>query len=329
MYGYCTTGTITIAPSFSKESSGTDAILLLLISLVAIAGVVLVFTLLWFGFKYLMNFPRPTSFPNPQECRWRDRTRYSMHVLVDDIRARRASGLPIDPLDIVSEKPPWSISLRIALPTLQPHVAYPDPQCQITTPFFTRLPAEIRGLIYEQVIYDELASFTGLRIRNNAMLAPAIAQTCKAFSDEVRSVQLRLADETDCIVSWLVPCMTPSCLLALLSTLKEYQEVLLRDVWPGGQAHRPPGRLKLVQVKGFGVEIRLSKWAMVLLRTRWTPVAGPCWPDEGTVERMEQDEPSPKLVQLVDGCFESAGSSCRRWGGRGRRADPKMWETWE
>ncbi|OQO14621.1 hypothetical protein B0A48_00002 [Cryoendolithus antarcticus] len=261
--------------SAQSGESGMDAILLLLLCIVIVAGVVLLLALLWFGFKYLMNLPRPTSFPNPQECRWRDRIRYGMHVLIGDIRARRASGLPIDPLDIVSEKPPWSISLRIALPTLQPHIAYPNSQCQTTSPFFMRLPAELRVLIYEQVIYNELASSTALRINNNALIAPAIAQTCKALSDEVRPVQLRLADETDCIVSWMVPYLTPNCLLALLATLKEYQEVLLRDLWPGDQALRPPGRFKLVQVKGFGVDIQLSKWGMVLLRTRWTPVAGP------------------------------------------------------
>ncbi|KAK6431999.1 hypothetical protein LTR95_011832 [Oleoguttula sp. CCFEE 5521] len=273
--GPTTTMSMRNAPKHPNEGSGTDAILLLLQCLGIVAGVALLFALPWFGLKYLMGLPRLRGLHTAQEARWRDRIQYSMRALVEDIRSRRSAGLPIDPLDIDSDVPPWSIGLRTALPRLRNLITYADADSQSASPFFARLPVEIRVLICEQVIYEELASSTGLRCKERHLIVSALARTCKQLYNEICPMQRRLADDTDCIVSWQVPRIAPSCLLALLATLKEYHEIMLEDLWAGDYALLPPGRHKVVQVKGFGVEIRLSKWGMGLLREKWTPVAGP------------------------------------------------------
>ncbi|OQO06495.1 hypothetical protein B0A48_08278 [Cryoendolithus antarcticus] len=264
------------APRAQSGGSGTDAMCLLLLCFSIVAGVVLLIAILWLGFKYLMCPPRLKGLPTTQETRWRDRViQYSMRILVEDIRSRRSAGLPIDPLDINSEIPPWSIGLRTALPRLRRLITYPGPDSQSASPFFARLPAELRVLIYEQVNYDELASSTGLRCNKRRLIVPLPARTCKHIYNEMCPMQRRLADDTDCIVSWLIPRIAPSCLLDLTATLEEDHEIMLEHLWAGEYALLPPGRHQFVQIKGFGVEIRLSKWGMGLLREKWTPASGP------------------------------------------------------
>ncbi|KAK6432252.1 hypothetical protein LTR95_011578 [Oleoguttula sp. CCFEE 5521] len=143
---------------------------------------------------------------------------------------------------------------------------------QSGSPLFATPPPEVRIVLYGHIVTAALSSRAGLRVNNHHFVAPSLALTCKALANEVRPVQLRLIEKTfDYRITWLIPDISPPSLLRLFGTLHHHHEALLEGfyhsqaLWGNGECR------SLVRIRDMGVEICLSRRAIVQLNAMWNP----------------------------------------------------------